>query len=49
MKKIKPKILPGFMELLPKDQIAFNQMKRIIRNTYESFGFLPMDTPVMES
>lgn len=49
MKKIKPKILPGFMELLPKEQIAFNQMKRIIRNTYESFGFLPMDTPVMES
>ena len=49
MKKIKPKILPGFMELLPKDQIAFNQMKRTIRNTYESFGFLPMDTPVMES
>ena len=49
MKKIKPKILPGFMELLPKDQIAFNQMKRIIVSTYESFGFLPMDTPVMES
>lgn len=48
MKKIKPKILPGFMELLPKEQIAFNQMKRTIRNTYESFGFLPMDTPVME-
>ena len=49
MKKIKPKILPGFMELLPKEQIAFNQMKRIIVSTYESFGFLPMDTPVMES
>ena len=49
MKKIKPKILPGFMELLPKEQIAFNQMKRTIVSTYESFGFLPMDTPVMES
>ena len=49
MKKIKPKILPGFMELLPKEQIAFNQMKRTIVSTYESFGFLPMDTPIMEA
>lgn len=45
---IKPRILPGFMELLPSDQIVFNNMVDTIRETYESFGFLPIDTPVME-
>nr|WP_300005539.1 histidine--tRNA ligase [Tissierella sp.] len=45
---IKPSILPGFMELLPKEQILFNQMKDTIRENYEKFGFLPIDTPVLE-
>ena len=27
MEKIEPKILPGFMELLPADQVLFNQIK----------------------
>lgn len=47
-KIIKPSILPGFMELVPKDQILFNQMKDIIKENYEKFGFLPIDTPVLE-
>ena len=46
--KIKPKTLPGFMELLPNEQILFNKMKEIIKETYESFGFLPIDTPIVE-
>ncbi len=45
---VKPSILPGFMELLPKDQLVFNNMLDTIKNTYESFGFLPLDTPVIE-
>ncbi len=45
---IEPKILPGFMELLPKDQIVFNQIKNTIQNVYEAFGYLPLDTPVIE-
>ena len=45
---VKPSILPGFMELLPKDQIQFNRIKDVIRQTYEEFGFLPLDTPVLE-
>ena len=49
MAKTEPKTLPGFMELLPKDQILFNQMKETIQKTYEKFGFLPLDTPVIES
>jgi histidyl-tRNA synthetase len=36
------------MELLPPDQILFNKMYDTIRETYESFGFLPLDTPVLE-
>ncbi len=46
--KIKPKTLPGFMELLPEEQILFNKMKEIIRKSYEKYGFLPLDTPIIE-
>ena len=48
IEQIKPKTLPGFMELLPNEQILFNRMKDTIKNTYESFGFLPLDTPIIE-
>ncbi len=48
MNKVQPKTLPGFMELLPKDQVKFNQMKETIQHSYEKFGFLPLDTPVIE-
>ena len=46
--KVEPKTLPGFMELSPVDQIKFNQMKETIQHSYEKFGFLPLDTPVIE-
>ena len=46
--KVTPRILPGFMELLPADQILFNDMYDKIRSVYESFGFLPLDTPTIE-
>ncbi len=49
MDKIEPRTLPGFMELMPDKQILFNQMKDKIRKTYEKYGFLPIDTPVIES
>ena len=45
---VRPSILPGFMELLPSDQILFNKMKETIKKNYEKFGFLPIDTPVIE-
>lgn len=48
MSKIEPRTLPGFMELLPKEQILFNQMKEKIQKSYEKFGFLPIDTPIIE-
>ena len=48
MNKVIPRIMPGFMELLPENQILFNNIIDTIRETYESFGFLPLDTPVLE-
>ena len=48
MDKIEPRTLPGFMELLPNEQILFNEMKEKITKSYEKFGFLPIDTPIIE-
>ena len=44
----KPRTLPGFMELLPNEQILFEQMKNKIEKVYQRFGFLPLDTPILE-
>lgn len=48
MNKIEPRILQGFVEFLPDEQIAFSKMYDKIRSVYERFGFLPIDTPVLE-
>ena len=45
---IKPRTLSGFMELLPGKQIQFERMVEILRNTYSSYGFAPLDTPAIE-
>lgn len=45
---IKPRTMPGVMELLPRDQIAFQRMLDVIRRNDERFGFLPIETPVIE-
>lgn len=47
-KKIEPRTLAGFMELMPSEQILFNEIKEKIEKTYKKFGFLPLDTPVLE-
>ena len=48
MGKVEPRTLAGTMELLPNEQILFNQIKEKIENTYKKFGFLPLDTPILE-
>ena len=48
MNKVEPRTLAGTMELLPSEQILFNQIKEKIENTYKKFGFLPLDTPIIE-
>ncbi|MEI6984940.1 MAG: histidine--tRNA ligase [Rhodospirillaceae bacterium] len=46
---ITPKTPPGVMELLPRQQVAFQAMLDTIRSSYERFGFLPVETPVFET
>jgi len=40
--------MPGVLELLPLEQIAFQRMLDTIRANFERFGFLPVETPVIE-
>ena len=39
----------GFPEFLPKDKILENEWLGKIRGTFESHGFLPIETPAVES
>ncbi len=48
MSIVKPRTPAGVMELTPLDQIAFQRMLDTIRRNYERFGFVPVETPVME-
>ncbi len=45
---ITTRALSGFMELLPEEQIVFNDMLDVIRQSYETFGFSPINTPILE-
>lgn len=45
---IKPSILPGFMELLPREQQVFNDIVSKITKVYEQNGCLAIDTPIIE-
>ena len=47
-KRIEPAILEGFLELLPAQQMLFDKMRRTIEETYELFGFIPLDTALIE-
>ncbi len=49
MEKIRPRTLSGFMELLPAPQVQLERMMQILRETYELYGFTPLDTPLLES
>jgi histidyl-tRNA synthetase len=48
MSSAKARTMPGVMELLPLDQIAFQGMMDTIRRNFERFGFLPIETPAIE-
>src|SRR6266567_2674053 len=45
---IQPRTPPGTLELLPREQLAFQKMLDTIRSGFERFGFLPIETPVFE-
>lgn len=43
-----PSVLSGFLELLPKEQMIMTRMLDTIKRIFESYGFIPLDTPVLE-
>lgn len=45
---IQPKVLKGFRDYLPELMIQRKKMIKTIENTFESFGFAPIDTPALE-
>lgn len=45
---VTPETLKGFQDLLPEDMIARNAVVEKIKRVYEKYGFLPLDTPVLE-
>lgn len=48
MDLVKPTTLPGFMELDPKSQIMFDKIKRKMEDVFRSYGFYPIDSPILE-
>ena len=45
---VTPRTLAGFMELSPRDQLAFERIRQALEETYALYGFYPLDTPVLE-
>lgn len=46
--KIEPRLLKGFRDYGPKEQLARQQMFAKIQSVFERFGFLPLSTPALE-
>ncbi len=45
---IQPRILKGFRDFLPSQEILRSDLTEKITKVYRSFGFVPIDTPVLE-
>ena len=45
---IKPRTLSGFRDYLPNTMIAREQLIQTAQRVYRSYGFSPIDTPVLE-
>ncbi|GHV79872.1 histidine--tRNA ligase [Spirochaetia bacterium] len=48
IEKPNTRVLPGFMELLPEEQIEFDRIKTVIEAVFKQFGFTALDTPAIE-
>jgi histidyl-tRNA synthetase len=49
IQRVAPRTLSGFMELPPDKQAVFELMTARVRESFEAFGFTPLDTPIIES
>jgi histidyl-tRNA synthetase len=45
---VRPQTLRGFRDMLPDEMIVHNDTLDKIRRVYERYGYLPIDTPVLE-
>ena len=45
---INPRLLSGFRDFLPRQKMQRDWLIEVVRRVYESFGFLPLETPVLE-
>lgn len=45
---IQPRVLKGFRDFLPEQEIGRTNLTEKITQVYRSFGFVPIDTPVLE-
>ncbi len=43
-----PRVLKGFRDFLPPDEMKRRELTSILEETFKLFGFLPIDTPVLE-
>jgi histidyl-tRNA synthetase len=48
MPLIEPRVLKGFRDFLPSQELARRSMIEKIEKSFRSFGFVPIDTPVLE-
>ena len=45
---IQPRVLKGFRDILPDAEIMRSDLQEKITKVYRSYGFVPIDTPVLE-
>ncbi|MFO0702408.1 MAG: ATP phosphoribosyltransferase regulatory subunit [Candidatus Andersenbacteria bacterium] len=46
--KVEPRLLKGFRDYLPEDALPMRALGGIVVSVFERYGFLPMETPVLE-
>ncbi len=47
-KRIKPRLLRGFRDIMSSEMIARQKIIEAIKDVYELYGFVPIDTPSLE-
>jgi histidyl-tRNA synthetase len=45
---IEPRVLKGFRDMLPENELVRRSIEVSLEHTIRSFGFVPIDTPVLE-
>ena len=46
--QIEPRLLKGFRDFLPSEEARRKRFGRILEDSFHAFGFVPIDTPILE-